>query len=155
MSVDAFMEHARFAGWEIRPPQTGTTDERVEQRAPDDLRAFLKRCGGVRCRGGVTVGQRIVAAQNDLLEERDETDRSVDWYVIAEEAEHTTAERIVIDLHPDRLGRCYEAFWDRFGVPGSMPVVARSFSELLERLRAHGGAPYWSTEQLDRGDAYD
>jgi antitoxin YokJ len=155
MSVDQFLKEARREGWEVFPPEKVTLDLAVLSQAPDDLQLFLGRCGGVRCGGGITVAHRIVAAQEDLLGERHASDRSVDWYVIAEEDEASTAERVVIDLDPQHLGRCYDGFWDIFGVAGSMPVVARSLSELLERLVASGGTPYWSSQDLGLGDAYD
>ena len=136
-------------------PNSAVADPAVGSDGPEDLRAFLDRCGGVRCGGGITVAHRVVAAQDAILGGRYPDDRSISWYVIAEESEASTAERVVMDLERRRLGRCYEAFWDRFGVAGSMPVVARSFSELLDRLAASDGAPYWSADQLDLGDAYD
>jgi hypothetical protein len=155
VSVDAFLEHAQRAGWDVLPRGGGHTDADVEERAPEDLRAFLERCGGVRCGAGVSVGTRVVSAQEEILGEREESDPSAGWYVIAEDSEEATAERVVIDLNEDRRGRCYEAFWDRFGIPDSMPVVARSFTEFLDRLRASDGAPYWSGAELGIGDAYD
>jgi hypothetical protein len=155
MTVDSFLEHAARMGWEALPPGAGVVDPTVHDRAPADLRLFLDRCGGVRCGGGVRVGNRIVYAQEEVLGEREEADRSAHWYVIAEDSDDSTAERVVIDLHGSRLGRCYEAFWDRFGVAGAMPVVARSFSELLDRLRESDGKPYWSSNPPDLGDAYD
>lgn len=155
MTPEEFIEHARGEGWRVSDPPPAKVDERVTDRAPDDLSRFLELCGGVRCGGGVSVGQRIVPAQEEILGERYEDDPSADWFVIAEEGEEETAERIVIDLGQDHRGRCYEAFWDRFGVAGSMPVVASSFSDLLDRLIAAGGAPYWSDADLSLGDAYD
>jgi antitoxin YokJ len=75
--------------------------------------------------------------------------------VIAEGDTTGTAERAVIDLHPARLGRCYDAFWDRFAVAGSMAVVATSFTDFLTRVIEAGGAAYWSGQALGMGDAYD
>ena len=155
MTVDGFLEHAERAGWDILPPGTGVVDLAADGPVSEDLQWFLERCGGVRCDGGVTVGHRIVSAQEDILGERFDDDRSVHWYVIAEDSEASTAERVVIDLAPDRAGLCYDAFWDRFGVAGAMPIVARSFSELLDGLRASNGHPYWSSASRDFGDAYE
>jgi len=155
MTVDDFLRHAEHAGWEVRPPETAILEHGVSERAPEDLRAFLERCGGVRCAGGIVVGRRIVPAQPETLGESDPSDRSVDWFVIAEDSDASTAERVVIDLNAARLGRCYEAFWDVFGVPGSMPIVARSFTEFLDRLRRADGVAFWSSEELGLGDAYD
>jgi hypothetical protein len=41
--------------------------------------------------------------------------------VIAEDDDSNTALRAVIDLDPRRLGRVYDGFWDRFGVPARCP----------------------------------
>lgn len=155
MSIDAFLEHARRSGWEVLPPSAGGPRSALAGRMPDDLRRFLDRCGGVRCGDGIAVAQRVIPAQEAILGERYGDDPSAGWYVIAEDSEAGTAERVVIDLGPGRIGRCYEAFWDAFGIAGSMPVVARSFSDLLDRLRASEGSPYWSGADLGLGDAYD
>lgn len=64
---------------------------------------------------------------------------------------------ISIDLHQDRLGKCYDSFWDRHGVVGDCPVIANSFTELLERLVQNSGERwYWLNEDFKSlGDAYD
>jgi hypothetical protein len=36
-----------------------------------------------------------------------------------------------------------------------MPVIALSFSDLLERLVLSAGEPYWADDDLELGDAYD
>ena len=38
---------------------------------------------------------------------------------------------------------------------GSMPVVALSFSDLLERLVQSTGEAHWADDDLELGDAYD
>ncbi len=60
-----------------------------------------------------------------------------------------------IDLRPERLGRCYDAFWDIHASPGNQPVAALSFSELLTVLfRARGMRPSFYDE-APYGDAWD
>ena len=75
--------------------------------------------------------------------------------MIAEDDDSSTALRAVIDLDPRRLGRVYDGFWDRFGVAGSMPVVALSFTDFLARLAESSGEPVWAGDDLGLGDAYD
>ena len=48
---------------------------------------------------------------------------------------------ITIDLFKERLGKCYDSFWDRYGVVGEQPIIANSFTELLEQLfKGKGGS---------------
>lgn len=71
----------------------------------------------------------------------DPTDLTNGCYVIADGgAGAATEPHIVIDLHPDRAGRCYEVFWHTYGIAGDMPMVARGVAELLHRLLATGGS---------------
>ncbi len=81
-------------------------------------------------------------------------DRSDYWYLLAR---GSSGEGISIDLHPDRLGRCYDSFWDRHGLAGSCPVIALSFLDLLTRLMDSGGAHwYWLEADFGSlGDAYE
>lgn len=66
-------------------------------------------------------------------------------------------EAISVDCSPQRLGLCYDSFWDRHGVVGDCAVLARSFTELLQRLfEARGGYWYWLRDDAPNyGDAYD
>ena len=63
----------------------------------------------------------------------------------------------MIDLHPYRLGRCYETFWDRYAIPGGMPLVPDTITGLLRWLLESVGQG--SDAQLERHpatvDAYD
>lgn len=152
MTVDEFLQFAeRARGWQVLergglPPLAA---------APHDLARFLERCGGVVTHADVAIGARVVPAQEAILGGRDDDDRSAHWVVIAEDDDSSTALRAVIDLHPRRHGRVYDGFWDRFGVAGSMPVIALSFTDLLERLAESSGEPYWTGDDLRLGDAYD
>jgi hypothetical protein len=151
VTVEEFLAFAgRTPGWRIleRDGDPAVPD------LPHDLARFIARCGGVVTPADVSVGSRVVQAQQ-LLGLGDDNDRSAPWFVIAEDDDSSTALRAVIDLDPQRLGRVYDGFWDRLGVAGSMPVIALSFSDLLERLVLSGGEPYWADDDLELGDAYD
>lgn len=75
-------------------------------------------------------------------------------YVIANSGEESSTDpHVVIDLHPHRLGRCYDAYWDTYGLVGEMPVVAVTITELLHVLLATAGQ-HGSLPGL-HGDAYD
>lgn len=125
---------------------------------PQDLGLFYKLCGGAVLFRGQDYSIRIVSP-NDLvranpviLGEACEDDRTHDWLIVGSSAE----QYVTIDLHPKRLGRCYDSFWDRHGVPGECAIVATSFTELLEGLlRARGKYWFWLAHNFKPlGDAY-
>jgi hypothetical protein len=127
---------------------------------PGDLAAFYLHGGGASLFPDADFGFDIVGPEGFVpatatvagpLTEDD--DRSRWWYVVARSDDHP----VVIDLHPDRLGRSYDGFWDTYGLPGDMAVVARSFTELVdELLRAEGSRLHWlQPEWTPLGDAYD
>jgi hypothetical protein len=64
---------------------------------------------------------------------------------------------LTIDLNQERLGRCYDSFYDRHGIVGSYPTIAKSFTELLEQLfNNKGELLYWLNKDFPSlGDAYD
>jgi antitoxin YokJ len=68
------------------------------------------------------------------------TDLTNGCYVIADGGDgRSTDPHVVIDLHPDRVGRCYDASWQTCGLVGEMPVVALTVPELLHALLASEG----------------
>jgi hypothetical protein len=71
--------------------------------------------------------------------------------VFADQGGQDTDEHVLLDLSPARLDRLYAAFWDTFGVAGSMPVVAHSVAGALMWLV--GEQVTSSSDVL--GDAYD
>lgn len=81
-------------------------------------------------------------------------DISWSWYIVAQGENN---QFITIDFAPERLGRCYDSFWDTHAMPGSSQIIARSFTELLVKLFA-GAGNHWYWLQQDFysiGDAYD
>lgn len=122
---------------------------------PDDLRRFIALTGGIRTSAGLEVAARVIPAQQALLGEPYDDDRSAAWVIVAEDGQAGTAARGVIDLAPGRRGRIYDAFWDRFGVAGSMPVISASFSDFLARLIDREGTAFWVDAEPKLGDAYD
>ena len=75
-------------------------------------------------------------------------DISFDWF---------GEQYVTIDLAPERLGRCYDSFWDRHGVPGECQIVATNFGSFLEQLiEGRGTYWYWLGKAFNQlGDAYD
>ncbi len=126
---------------------------------PDDLKTFYEVCGGlILYRGGPYTSvfvspNRVVPANPVIVGEAVETDISASWHILVDD---TNGDYLTIDLSPERLGRCYDSFYDRHGVPGSCAIIARSFSELLERLIDNRGEHwYWLRSGFKSlGDAY-
>jgi hypothetical protein len=81
-------------------------------------------------------------------------DITAEWYIVAHAGSQET---LTIDLNSSRLGRCYDSFWDRHGVPGSCKIIALSFTDLLRRLIENSGRYwYWLRDDFKSlGDAYD
>ena len=127
---------------------------------PLDLRRFYELCGGADLFIGddfecsVVPPSRFLPANDVILGERVPDDRSDFWYVVASTSEETLA---VIDLAESRLGRCYDAFHEIYGVAGSMPVIADSFTDLIVSLLSNAGSHwYWlQPGWKSLGDAYD
>lgn len=127
---------------------------------PPDLEQFYRVCGGVDLFSDSTYGLHIssplelVPANPIIIGQQIADDISSSWYVIGR---GDNSQFVTIDLHPARIGRCYDSFWDRHGVVGSCPVIALTFQELLERsFRNKGGHWYWLQSDFESlGDAYD
>lgn len=133
---------------------------REGDRLPDDLAEFYRRAGGVSLFAHSTypirvVGPEALARSNpEIVGSECPDDISDFWYIVARAGRE---EAITIDCSSsERIGRCYDSFWDRHGVAGDCRVVALSFTELLQRLFGNGGAYwYWLADDApDYGDAY-
>ncbi len=129
---------------------------------PDDLRQFYDRCGGATVRVGHPYGldlrapDQLVPSNPLIFGEALPGDISESWYVVANGVD-SGIDLVSIDLHPDRLGRCYDSFWDVHASPGNCNVVATSFTDLLRRALLSEAESWWWTEDAFEGlgDAYD
>ena len=85
-------------------------------------------------------------ANEIILGENFEEDSSHNWFIIA-----------TIDTDKDRLGYCYDSFWDRYDIAGEQAIIAKSFTELLDRIyNSNGNIWYWIEKNfIPYGDAYD
>jgi len=104
---------------------------------PEDVHTFYELCGGVSLFEEslwpvvIVPPQEIVAANPVLIGEPALYDISSNWYIIAHDA---NGEFLTIDCSREHLGRCYDSFFDRHGIPGSCAIIATSFTDLLTRL---------------------
>lgn len=127
---------------------------------PDDLRLFYENCGGISFftdkKYGFTIvsPKEMVLANPIIVGELCEEDISSKWYIVCKDME---GNYITMDLAIERLGRCYDSFWDRHGVVGECAVVANNFTELLINLYNNKGKSlYWLDKSFKYlGDAYD
>ncbi|MCM3629805.1 SMI1/KNR4 family protein [Paenibacillus glycanilyticus] len=127
---------------------------------PADLKHFYELCGGIKLFDNKDYECHIVPPLEFVLSnpvivgEQVEEDISSSWYIVAHDG---NGDYISIDLHPNRLGKCYDSFWDTHAVVGDCPVIARTFTELLNRLVQNNGEHwYWLREDFQSlGDAYD
>lgn len=95
----------------------------------------------------------FVRANPEIVGAESPDDISDSWYILARGG---SEEAISIDCSTERIGRCYDSFWDRHGVVDECRVVALCFTELLTRLfDRQGGYWYWLDEGAPAyGDAY-
>ncbi|KRE64166.1 SMI1/KNR4 family protein [Paenibacillus sp. Soil750] len=127
---------------------------------PSDLKRFYEICGGVilfenkdySCK--IVRTEEFVFSNPVIVGEQVDEDISSHWYIIGHDG---NGDYISIDLHPDRLGKCYDSYWDRHAVSGNCPVIAKSFTDLLNKLVQNNGERwYWLKEDFKTlGDAYD
>lgn len=137
---------------------------------PEEIKEFYSLCGGMNLFVNKHYSVKILPPDeftlaNPLLIDKDIIEEeikkgtyalriSTNWYTIVDLFD---SNYIVIDLSRERLGRCYKAFWDSYPSRGEMPVVAMTFSELLNRLIENKGEYWYFLEDdfISIGDAYD
>ena len=146
-------------GCAVLPP-AGQPSLRPGCSLPPDLQEFYDLAGGVTLFnvGGwanrIVAPKRFVQADEVLYGKNENGLPEGAWYAIADVQD---GNYLLIDLHPSRAGRCYDAFHETYREPGYMKVVALSFTEMLERLYRHGSnQSYWLEEHfISPGDAYN
>lgn len=125
---------------------------------PNDMVEFYDLCGGVILfrSGKENVSFKILSAgevlQTNMIIVGDpcEDDISFSWYAICKT---DNGDYISIDTSKERGGRCYDSNFEIHGVVGSCPIIALSFSELLDELYKSSGVDiFWKGK--DYGDAY-
>lgn len=126
----------------------------------DDLKEFYSLCGGLILFENeeypihIVTPEEFILANPVIVGELCEEDISSNWYIICNDGKD---EYLTIDLNKERLGKCYDSFFDRHGLVGESQVIATSFADLLERLIKNKGQYwYWLNDDFKSlGDAYD
>ena len=133
---------------------------------PADLKFFLENYNGLEFFLDKPYGIKIVGIsrfvnankefypEDDVIWEELEGDISNEWYVVAENFE--TSQYITIDMNVDRLGICYDSFYEIHADPDFSPIIAKSFTDLLENLyESKGMSLYWNDSNFESlGSAY-
>lgn len=161
MNVDASVTQIRAtSGCQVFPPQ-GVPIPQPGHRLPHDLRRVYTLCGGLILFENADYALVIVPPERCALanpvivgQGAEDNDISSSWYIVADDG---NGDYLTIDLSQERLGRCYDSFFDRHAVAGSCPIIALSFTDLLTHLYENGG-DYWywlRPDFVSLGDAYD
>jgi len=124
-----------------------------------DLEEFYSLCGGMQLFNAqeypisISKPSELVRANPIIIGDDCSDDITHNWFIVAQAGE----QYITIDLSRERSGRCYDSFWDRHGVRGECPIIADSFTKLLDNLlNTNGGYWYWLRNGfVSLGDAYD
>jgi hypothetical protein len=156
IDIEALVHAIRTTpGCMVYPPECLPTIEEGHT-LPEDLSAFCQACGGLVLFEGSEYPVRIVSPREvrvanpviitnwseEELRAESRDDISWSWYIIAQSLTNPNSEIITIDLDRERLGLCYDSFWDRH--PQESEIIAESFTDFLSRSYADRGRwPYW------------
>lgn len=118
-------------------PSTGLPSHAV----PDDLADFYRSYSSAVCYPQARYSFAIQApdlersdfvVMNEDLEDPD----SANWYALVKCEDQV----ISIDLTPGpHFGYCYDSFWDSYPTADESTLIAKSFTELVERIIKSGG----------------
>lgn len=99
------------------------------------------------------VTNEIFYPVDDVIWEELEDDISNSWFMIASSKE--LGQYISIDLGKERFGYCYDSFIETHANPDESPIIAKSFTELLEKLVSNIEEWYWLSNSFESyGNAY-
>lgn len=97
---------------------------------------------------------QILYPAGDVIWEELTDDISNNWFMIASSKE--LGQYISIDLSENKFGYCYDSFIETHATPDESPIIAKSFTELLENLASSQKEWFWLSPTFqDYGDAYE
>lgn len=162
MSIQSIIQSiSRHKNCVVHPPIQSQILLEDGDLLPEDVKEFYTLCNGIdlfndsHCAVRIVAQQQFLLANPILVGEKCEYDISSHWYIIADIYDGNF---LTMDLHPERLGKCYDSHWDTHALVGSSTVIAHSFTTLLTQLSAQGAGDTWYWEQsnfVSLGDAYD
>ncbi|MFN2442069.1 MAG: SMI1/KNR4 family protein [Thermoanaerobaculia bacterium] len=131
----------------------------AELSLPADLEEYFRFCGGAELFQGSPAPLRLggpmeFVPADPLIHGRVVGSITAAWHVVGRRSGDSF---LTVDLDPARLGRVYDSSWDHHGIEGHCPIIARSFTELLQTIVSRGhGAPWWHEPSWPPlGDAFD
>lgn len=148
----------------VYPPGKSIAINESGRQIPEDLERFYQLCGGIDFYPDDPVRQFRIFASSDvrlatpvirkeLFEECPEdyaNDISQFWYLLGNQGRE---ENLVIDLHPDRVGRCYDGYIGTYA-SSDCRIISDSFTDALKMFVASGGE--WNLSKVgELGYAYD
>lgn len=138
---------------------------------PNDIKEFYSLCGGMdlylNTEGffyKILPPEKFLFANSEILGEETvleissseeyQGDVTLDCFTIVSDS---NGDFLVTDLNKMRHGLCYDAFHETYGLVGDMPIIAKSFTELLKKLiKNEGKSIFWLDDNFEPlGDAYD
>lgn len=134
---------------------------------PTDLLSFYQQYDGISFFSEESYGIQIVPfdelsqtnkvlfPSDDVIWEELENDISMDWYLIAKSEQ--LSQYISVDFSSKNKGVCYDSLLETHANPDESPIIAKSFTELLQQIyNAKGKDWYWLASNFQSyGDAYD
>ncbi|MFI8605655.1 SMI1/KNR4 family protein [Cellulophaga baltica] len=145
-------------------PKMNTNENKIN--LPDDLKYFYEKYESLELFSNKSYAIKISSLdeliptnkklfpEDDVIWEELEGDISNDWFLIA--SSEQLSQYISIDLSDRNFGYCYDSFLETHANPEDSAIIAKSFTELLERLYESGGDSwYWLEDFEPYGDAYD
>ena len=152
------------ANCNLIPKKTSNSENRIN--LPDDLKYFYNNYEYLELFSNKSYSIKISSLkeliptnkklfpEDDVIWEELEGDISNDWFLIA--SSEQLSQYISIDLADRNFGYCYDSFLETHANPDDSPIIAKSFTELLERLyKSNGDNWYWVEDFEPYGDAYD
>lgn len=128
---------------------------------PNDLAYFYATVGNLILFPNADFPLEIVypndfVRANPIIANEDwDDDITYDWFIIGK-SEGSGGQYVTIDLGVERLGFCYDSYWDKH-VNFESPIIAKSFTEFLENAyKTKGKEWYWAEDDFqDYGMSHD
>jgi hypothetical protein len=152
-------------------PSTGLPKVPDGYILPSDIKEFYSLCGGIDLYSNTEgffykflppekflFANLVILGEETALEisssKEYQKDVTLNCFTIISDS---NGDFLVIDLNKMRHGFCYDAFHETYCLVGDMPIIAKSFTELLEKLiKNEGKSIFWLDDNFEPlGEAYD
>jgi hypothetical protein len=152
-SLDVILDELRSRGDCVFRPATRLPTLAEGLVLPPDLAAFYARFGEAKLFGRTSDPRYHILPANEFMQighavygERCRTPLQASWYALAHVQD---GNYIAIDCHRDRLGYCYDVFHETANELDYCKVIARSFTELMNRAVEAGDEAWWLGDRFE------